>query len=106
MIGLIQMTDPAARIAELRRQIEDANYRYHVLDDPAIPDIEYDRLMRELDTIEKQYPHSIVRESPTQRIGNSVDGLNKVKHRVPMLSLLNAFSNEEIFDFDERIRKE
>ncbi len=100
------MTNPSTRIAELRRQIEDANHRYHVLDDPSIPDSEYDRLMRELEALEASCPHLIIRESPTQRIGNPVDGLNKVKHRVPMLSLLNAFSDEEIFEFDQRIRKE
>ena len=100
------MTDPAARIAELRLQIEDANHRYHVLDDPSIADADYDRLMRELEALEAAHPEHITSESPSQRVGSPVDGLRKIKHRQPMLSLLNAFSDEEVIAFDDRIRRE
>ena len=61
--------DPAARAAELRRRIDDANYRYHVLDEPAIADIEYDKLLRELIDIEAAHPHFATPDSPTQRVG-------------------------------------
>ena len=64
------MTDPAARIAELRLRIEDANYRYHVLDDPSIPDAEYDRLMRELEALEAAHPEFADASSPSQRVGD------------------------------------
>ena len=64
------MTDPAARIAELRLRIEDANYRYHVLDDPSIPDAEYDRLMRDLEALEAAHPEFADASSPSQRVGD------------------------------------
>lgn len=98
---------PASRIAELRQQIEDANYRYHVLDDPDIPDIEYDRLMRELEALEAAHPEFASPESPTQRVGNAPSArFSEVRHAVPMLSLANAFEPEEIHEFVARIGKE
>ena len=101
------MTDRAARISELRRQIEDANYRYHVLDDPSIPDAEYDLLMRELEALEAAHPECADPSSPTQRVGNRPSSkFEEVVHSVPMLSLGNAFSDEEIVDFVARIEKE
>lgn len=101
------MTHPAARIAELRRQIDDANYRYYVLDDNAIPDAEYDRLMRELEALEAVHPQFADQSSPTQRVGNRPSSkFEEVAHSVPMLSLGNAFSDEEIEDFVARIEKE
>ncbi len=101
------MTDPAARIADLRRQIEDANHRYHVLDDPSIPDAEYDRLMRELEALETAHPECADASSPTQRVGNRPSSkFEQVAHSVPMLSLGNAFTDEEIVDFVARIEKE
>jgi DNA ligase (NAD+) len=100
-------TDPAARIAELRRQIEDANYRYYVLDDPSIPDIEYDRLMRELEALELIHPEFTDATSPSQRVGNKPSAkFEEVTHTVPMLSLANAFADEEVQDFVDRIEKE
>lgn len=96
---------PAARIADLRRQLEDANYRYHVLDEPSIPDAEYDRLLRDLDILEAEYPELVTADSPTQRVGAPVSMLRAVRHRSPMLSLNNAFSNEEIYEFDRRVRE-
>ncbi len=101
------MTNPASRIAELRRQIEDANYRYYVLDDPSIPDIEYDRLMRELEALEVAHPEFTDATSPSQRVGNKPSAkFDEVTHTVPMLSLANAFADEEVQDFVDRIEKE
>ena len=98
---------PASRIAELRQQIEDANYRYYVLDDPNIPDIEYDRLLRELEALEVAHPELASPDSPTQRVGiTPTSRFSEVRHAVPMLSLANAFSPEEIDEFVARIGKE
>lgn len=97
-------TTPAERAIELRRQLEDANYRYHVLDEPSIPDVEYDRLLRELDELEAAHPDLITADSPTQRVGNAPSSkFAEVRHALPMLSLGNAFSDEEVQDFVRRI---
>ena len=98
-------TDPLARIEELRTQVEYHNYRYYVLDDPEIPDAEYDRLFRELQALEKAHPELVTEDSPTQRVGGApVDRFREVRHLLPMLSLDNAFSGEEMADFDRRVR--
>jgi len=101
-------TGPAGviqRVSELRREIDDHNYRYYILDDPIVPDAEYDRLMSELTELEREFPQLVVPESPTQRVGASpVDGFEQVQHELPMLSLDNAFSNESVADFDQRVR--
>jgi DNA ligase (NAD+) len=95
-----------ARVVELRRQIEYHNYRYYVLDDPQIPDAEWDRLLRELQTLEKDYPSLVTADSPTQRVGAvASDEFAEVRHRVPMLSLDNAFSEDELRAFDRRVRE-
>jgi DNA ligase (NAD+) len=95
---------PAARISELRRLLHDANYRYHVLDEPNIPDAEYDRMLRELDDLESAHPQLVTPDSPTQRVGNAPSAkFAEVRHAVPMLSLGNAFSDEEVHDFVRRI---
>lgn len=95
-----------ARAAELRRQIEYHNYRYYVLDEPQIPDAEWDRLLRELQTLEKDYPVLVTADSPTQRVGAvASDEFAEVRHRVPMLSLDNAFSEDELRAFDRRVRE-
>lgn len=95
---------PAARIADLRRQLEDANYRYYVLDEPSIPDAEYDRLLRDLEALEAAHPDLVTADSPTQRVGNAPAGkFAEVRHAIPMLSLGNAFSDEEVQDFVRRI---
>ncbi len=92
------------RAAELRRLIEQHNYRYYVLDDPEVPDAEYDRLMRELVAVEASYPDLISPASPTQRVsGTPLDGFAEVRHRPPMLSLGNAFSTAEVADFYRRV---
>lgn len=101
------MPAPAAtekKIEALRDQIRKHNYRYHVLDDPEIPDSEYDRLMRELQELESEYPELVTPDSPTQRVGDTpAASFASVPHRVPMLSLENAFSADELQDFHRRI---
>lgn len=95
----------AKRVEKLRAQIRAFDYEYYVLDDPTVPDAEYDRLMRELIDLETQNPQLIQEDSPTQRVsGAPVDTFKEVKHEVPMLSLGNAFSREELTAFDTRIR--
>jgi len=99
-------TDPATRAAELRSQIEDANHRYHVLDAPAISDRQYDLLFAELVGLEERYPELVTSDSPTQRVGGPVSGsFPPVRHDVPMLSLGNAFSADELREFDTRVRR-
>jgi DNA ligase (NAD+) len=96
----------ADRARELRNQINDYNYRYYVLDDPKVPDAEYDRLFRELQELESEHPDLVTPDSPTQRVGATGEtSFEEVEHRVPMLSLENAFSDDELEDFDRRLRK-
>lgn len=93
------------RVAELRDTIDYHNYRYYVLDDPVIPDAEYDRLLRELEELETQYPDLITPQSPTQRVGAApLESFGEIVHQVPMLSLANAFDEQELLDFDRRVR--
>jgi len=93
------------RCAELRELIAQYDYEYYVLDSPSVPDAEYDRLMRELSALEARHPELISPDSPTQRVGGQVAaGFAPVRHRVPMLSLDNAFSEADIEAFDRRIR--
>ena len=100
-------TTPAHRIEDLRRRIDDANHRYYVLDEPSIPDAEYDRLMRELEALEAEHPDLADPDSPTQRVGNLPSGkFAVVRHSIPMLSLSNAFDDGEVTDFVARISKE
>jgi DNA ligase (NAD+) len=94
------------RAAELRELLDRYNYRYHALDDPEVPDAEYDRLMVELRDIEARHPDLTTPDSPTQRVGSApIAAFGTVSHRVPMLSLDNAFSEEEVRDFDRRVRE-
>lgn len=98
--------DAAGRVEALRRQIDYHNYRYYVLDDPEISDAEYDRLLRELQDLESRHPELVTSDSPTQRVGAApAEGFGEVRHEVPMLSLSNAFSDEELADFDRRVRE-
>jgi len=100
--------DPAAaEIAQLRLEIEAHNRRYYQLDAPSIPDAEYDRLFNRLEALERENPHLIDSSSPTQRVGSHPSAaFISVAHSHPMLSLSNAFSEEEVFKFDERVRGE
>ncbi len=100
------MRSEEQRAHELRHLIEDANYRYYVLDDPAIPDVEYDRLLRELQDLEAAHPELLSPDSPTQRVGaGPLKDFAQVTHDVPMLSLNNAFSEAEVAAFDRRVRE-
>ncbi|MDQ3228368.1 MAG: NAD-dependent DNA ligase LigA [Pseudomonadota bacterium] len=97
----------ATRITELRRQLDDANHRYHVLDEPTITDADYDRLMRELEALEAAHPELIDSDSPTMRVGNAPSAkFAPVPHATPMLSLGNAFTEDEVNDFVARITRE
>ena len=94
------------RIDTLRDEINAHNYSYYVLDNPEVPDSVYDRLLRELGDIEEQNPDLITSDSPTQRVGATpLDYFSEIKHEVPMLSLGNAFSDQDMSDFDQRIRE-
>lgn len=94
-----------ARVEDLRREIDHHNRLYYVYDDPQIPDADYDRLMRELQALESQYPSLVRDDSPTQRVGGKpLSGFAEVAHKVAMLSLDNAFDEAEMKDFERRIR--
>jgi len=94
-----------ARVAALRAELEEHNYRYYVLDAPSIPDAEYDRLFRDLVALEAQYPELASASSPTRRVGGQpLSELGELRHSVPMLSLDNAFTRAELEDFDRRVR--
>jgi DNA ligase (NAD+) len=94
------------RAAEIRRLIEHHNYRYYVLDDPEVSDARYDALMRELREIEEANPDLVADDSPTQRVGAAPSReFAEVVHAVPMLSLENAFSEQDVLDFDGRVRE-
>ena len=96
-----------ARIDELVDILNEANYNYHVLDQPTISDQEFDKLLRELFILEEKYPEYVREDSPTHRVGGTVlDEFQKVRHAIPMMSLGNVFNEEEIRQFDQRIRKE
>ena len=95
------------RVAELTKILNDANYNYYVNDNPQITDQEYDKYLRELINIETEYPNLADPNSPTKRVGGQVvDKFNKVVHERPMLSLANVFNEDEIRDFDAKIKKE
>ncbi len=95
-----------ARAETLRRQIAQHNYQYYVLDDPQIPDSEYDRLFRELQALEAEYPALVTPDSPTQRVGGTpLAAFDEVVHRVPMLSLENALTADAMVEFDRRVRR-
>ena len=92
--------DPKERVRELSSLLKDANYRYYVLDDPTMPDFEYDRLLRELEELEAAFPQLVLPDSPTQRVGGeALSQFEKVHHPVPLMSLQDVFSTEELTDF-------
>ena len=100
------MTDIKKRIKELRSLIEKHNYHYYILDTPLVSDGEWDHLFKELESIEREYPELIEKNSPTQRVGAApIDNFKTIKHRTPMLSLSNAMKNDELILFDERMKK-
>ena len=92
------------RVEELTTILREANYRYYVLDDPQMPDFEYDRLLRELEDLEKEYPQFAMPDSPTQRVGGeALSKFEKAEHPVPLMSLQDVFSKEELGEFLEKI---
>jgi DNA ligase (NAD+) len=94
------------RILKLRQELDEHNYRYYVLAQPVISDFDFDRKLKELDELEKQHPEYYDPASPTQRVGSDIStSFEQVRHQRPMLSLANSYSEEEIKDFDRRIRK-
>ena len=95
--------NPKERIEELTATLQEANYRYYVLDDPKIQDFEYDRLLRELEELEAKYPEWASEDSPTKRVGGeALSQFEKVTHPVPLMSLQDVFSMEELHDFLEK----
>ena len=95
------------RIKELTELLQDANYRYYVLDDPRIPDFEYDKLLRELEELEEAYPQYAIPNSPAQRVGGeALDAFEKVAHPVPLMSLQDVFSYDELTDFLDKVREQ
>tara|TARA_B100000614_G_scaffold46767_1_gene39803 strand:+ start:258 stop:2261 length:2004 start_codon:yes stop_codon:yes gene_type:complete len=100
------LTNKKDSISELRKQINNHNYQYYILDNPIISDYEYDNLMRKLQDLEKKYPDLITQDSPTQRVGASpLDAFDSVDHSIPMLSLENAMNSEELFQYYERTKR-
>ncbi len=92
--------DPKERIEELTTLLTEAGYRYYVLDNPTMPDFEYDRLLRELENLEKAHPEFAAEDSPTKRVGGeAISQFEKVTHPVPLMSLQDVFSMEELNDF-------
>src|SRR5690348_13922213 len=90
----------AARIHQLRADINEHNYRYHVLDQPTISDAQYDFLFQQLIKLENEHPEWITEDSPTQRVGKEpLKAFKQIRHEVPMLSLENAFSEEDVAAF-------
>jgi DNA ligase (NAD+) len=95
-----------SRIKELRELLHYHNYRYYVLDEPVVADAEYDRLLQELEKLEEKYPELVTPDSPTQRVGAApLEKFESVRHRQPMLSLENAFSETEAREFDDRLKR-
>ena len=105
VVGKIKSSSLALRVAELHEALHDHAYRYYVLDAPTASDAEFDSLFRELQDIEAEHPDLLTLDSPTQRVGAPPsDGFESVQHAVPMLSLGNAFTREELDEFDRRVR--
>lgn len=98
--------DLASEYNQLRKSIVEHDYNYYVLDKPAISDYEYDQLFAKLLSIEQQHPELIAKDSPSLRVGGApLDAFEKISHRVPMVSLANSYSPEDLYDFDSRVKK-
>lgn len=98
------MTNIQTQIDNLRKTLRQYEYEYHVLDNPTVPDSEYDRLFHQLKTLELEHPEFLTSDSPTQRVGaKPLSGFSQIRHEIPMLSLDNAFSDEEFYAFVKRI---
>ncbi|MGB4293002.1 MAG: NAD-dependent DNA ligase LigA, partial [Bacteroidales bacterium] len=102
----MKLSEAKKRIEELRKEINEHNRRYYVLNDPIISDFEYDLLMNELETLEKMFPELITEDSPTRRVGSDLTKeFIQYRHKYPMLSLSNTYSAEEVMDFHNRVIK-
>ncbi len=102
----MRLEDAKRRVDELHKLLNQYGYEYYVLDKPSVPDSEYDKRMQELIALETEFPQLKTPNSPTQRIGGEVlEGFQKVRHRIPMLSLANAFNEADLRDFDRRVRQ-
>ena len=99
------LNESIALLPSLKHELNTHNYRYYALDNPSIPDAEYDRLFKQLQAIEQKYPDLITSDSPTQRVGASPLGkFKQIKHKLPMLSLSNAFNDEDLQNFEQRLQ--
>lgn len=97
--------DDLQRMEQLRLELDEHDYRYYVLDRPVISDFEYDKMLRELETLEQAHPEQVTPDSPTQRVGGQpLDSFQQAVHRVPLQSLQDVFSLEELAEFDQRLR--
>lgn len=100
------LNDPLVQLNLIKNQLRQHNYSYYVLDDPSVPDAEYDRLMQQLLTIEAANPQWVTPDSPSQRVGaKPLEGFQQVTHALPMLSLDNAFNGDDLRTFDRRVRE-
>ena len=100
---MIQIKEEISKLVSLLNKY---SYDYYVEDNPQISDTEYDTLYKQLEKLEKKHPEFILENSPTQRVGDKVlDEFEKITHKVPMLSLSNTFSTEELREFDSRVKK-
>ncbi len=98
-------TDLQQQLASLKQQLDYHGHRYYVEDNPEIPDAEYDRLMQQLLAIEAEHPQWVTNDSPSQRVGGSaLDGFTQVTHEIAMLSLGNAFNDDDLRDFQKRLQ--
>jgi len=99
--------EAAQKIKELRKEINHHNYKYYVENNPEISDYEYDQILKELEKLEGKFPDLITSDSPTQRVGGEpLDEFQTVEHKIPMLSLANTYNEQELIDFDERVKKQ
>jgi DNA ligase (NAD+) len=102
----VEIKSAEQKVSDLHNLLNQYSYEYHVLDKPSVPDAEYDRLLNELIDIEAEFPELKSPDSPTQRVGGSIlEAFQKVEHRTPMLSLGNAFNEEDLRDFDRKVRQ-
>ena len=98
--------DAKKRYSELKQLLTEHSHNYYVLDNPQISDGEYDRLFQELLETEEQQPDWVTSDSPSQRVGGeALDSFEQVEHRIPMLSLENAFSDQDLYDFEDRLKR-
>ncbi|MEZ5021612.1 MAG: NAD-dependent DNA ligase LigA, partial [Bacteroidales bacterium] len=106
LISNMKLAEAKKRIEELRKTIDEHNHRYYVLNQPTISDFEFDLLLNELQTLERKFPELITPDSPTMRVGSDLtEEFVQVQHRWPMMSLGNTYSEDEVREFGERIRK-